>query len=425
MLGSRPSDRRRTRRRCRAALVLHRSVERQGDAHRRPAAGARSSTRRPLGRRLGRHRQGRPTDTARRSRHGRARPAQVLAAPVGIDTDGAGRARSRTAPSPSSTSAGTRPATGSRSGSRTRGSLDRPAEPRPRSTRRPAISTGRTALRRTSPRCPGSRSPTAAWPGRPRPARAARAAGSRSWPGPTSCRSGRERSRRRRRRRPLTAPRLTRRRCAADCAIGRSYGLRRLVRPRRLVVGSVLTAALALVALPGLAGSRAPNPLEPVPAVAFQPLTVPRTIAIDGFDRSRLDDAFVSAADGRRRDTTFDRAPDVAADSRPRSPPGRRVTLPARQPAGRGVRVAQPAAGTPKRSCRRRDLLRQRHDRDAPAARHGRHDLRPAAAASTARRQRLRAAEDEPGRRPVPPGLLRICGCPSWSGTTQVTVSVY
>jgi 3D (Asp-Asp-Asp) domain-containing protein len=37
----------------------------------------------------------------------------------------------------------------------------------------------------------------------------------------------------------------------------------------------VLTAALALVALPGLAGSRAPSPIEPVPAGAFQQLTVP------------------------------------------------------------------------------------------------------------------------------------------------------
>ncbi len=36
----------------------------------------------------------------------------------------------------------------------------------------------------------------------------------------------------------------------------------------------MLTAALALVALPGLAGSRAPSPLEPVPAGAFQQLQI-------------------------------------------------------------------------------------------------------------------------------------------------------
>ena len=38
----------------------------------------------------------------------------------------------------------------------------------------------------------------------------------------------------------------------------------------------MLTAALALVALPGLAGSRAPSAVEPVPAGAFQPLLGPR-----------------------------------------------------------------------------------------------------------------------------------------------------
>lgn len=36
----------------------------------------------------------------------------------------------------------------------------------------------------------------------------------------------------------------------------------------------MLIAALALVALPGLAGSRVPSPLEPLPAGAFQPLSV-------------------------------------------------------------------------------------------------------------------------------------------------------
>ncbi len=36
----------------------------------------------------------------------------------------------------------------------------------------------------------------------------------------------------------------------------------------------MLTAALALVALPGLAGSRAPSPLEQVPVGAFQPLSI-------------------------------------------------------------------------------------------------------------------------------------------------------
>ena len=74
------------------------------------------------------------------------------------------------------------------------------------------------------------------------------------------------------------------------CAAGAAwpcYGLG-LVRPNRLVVGSVLTAALALVALPGLAGSRVPSPIEPVPAGAFQQLTI---LA----DRSAIDGSIAAA----------------------------------------------------------------------------------------------------------------------------------
>lgn len=46
------------------------------------------------------------------------------------------------------------------------------------------------------------------------------------------------------------------------------------MRPRTLVAGAVLTAALALVALPGLAGSRTPSPDQTVPAAAFQALRI-------------------------------------------------------------------------------------------------------------------------------------------------------
>src|SRR3954470_19489061 len=67
-----------------------------------------------------------------------------------------------------------------------------------------------------------------------------------------------------------------------------------LVRPPRLVVGSVLTAALALVALPGLAGSRAPSPIEPLPAGAFQQFTVPANASRSTASISSLDAAFVS-----------------------------------------------------------------------------------------------------------------------------------
>lgn len=62
----------------------------------------------------------------------------------------------------------------------------------------------------------------------------------------------------------------------------------------------MLIAALALVALPGLAGSRVPSPLEPIPVSAFQPLSVPAnsarsTVRIDPLDAAHLSAGAVGA----------------------------------------------------------------------------------------------------------------------------------
>ena len=57
----------------------------------------------------------------------------------------------------------------------------------------------------------------------------------------------------------------------------------------------MLTAALTLGALPGLAGSRAPSPLEPIPAGAFQPLTVMANGSRPMVSIGSLDAAFESA----------------------------------------------------------------------------------------------------------------------------------
>ena len=184
----------------RPRVVLPRSGERQGDRHRRPAAGARSSTRTTTGRSTwdGTVKVD-PDSTARRCpATGVARPPRlhaIAAASPPTAPAAVGRRRRR---SPSSTSAGTRPARGSRSGSPTR------------ATRRSAGSASSTSTRSTgdldrphgAPQdvtgaARASRSPTAVSPGRPRPARTARAAGSRSWPGPTTASGGRERPGRR------------------------------------------------------------------------------------------------------------------------------------------------------------------------------------------------------------------------------------
>jgi hypothetical protein len=61
----------------------------------------------------------------------------------------------------------------------------------------------------------------------------------------------------------------------------------------------VLTAALALVALPGLAGSRVTSPIDPIPASAFQQLTAPaktRSIVSVGFDGAHVSANALTAA---------------------------------------------------------------------------------------------------------------------------------
>ena len=57
----------------------------------------------------------------------------------------------------------------------------------------------------------------------------------------------------------------------------------------------MLTAALALAALPGLTGSRTPSSLEPVPAGAFQQLTIPADDPTSTTSIGPLDAAHVSA----------------------------------------------------------------------------------------------------------------------------------
>src|SRR6478735_8573466 len=52
-----------------------------------------------------------------------------------------------------------------------------------------------------------------------------------------------------------------------------------IVRPTRLVAGAALTAALALAALPGIAGSAGPTPASAVDPAAFQSVQVPAIVA--------------------------------------------------------------------------------------------------------------------------------------------------
>jgi hypothetical protein len=184
----------------------------------------------------------------------------------------------------------------------------------------------------------------------------------------------------------------------------------------------VLTAALALVALPGLAGSRAPSPIEQVPAAAFQQLTIPANDSRSTASIGPLDDAFLSAGA-------------IAADSTIIEP----HVLPASAPASR-PKFDQPKA--PASSVRKGALSATVHG--AP-----KYSLSGGATfydfGTTAMRLPrgtvvkicgdggciVRVVNDygpQKKSRVVDlyrPDFFAICGCPSWSGTTQVTVYVY
>jgi hypothetical protein len=175
----------------------------------------------------------------------------------------------------------------------------------------------------------------------------------------------------------------------------------------------VLTAALALVALPGLAGSHATTAPEPLPAGAFQPLLLPATGASSPLAPVLLDARFGS-------DGAVD-ASDVFVE------PG---ADPINAPVARSA-VDQPEPGATE-------------ERQPP-----RYTLSGVAtfyhAGSTAMRLPrgtlvvicgdggcIERVIDDYG--PISEARLvdlyvgdffEICGCPSWSGVTEVTVSVY
>ncbi|HET9346339.1 MAG TPA: hypothetical protein VFO05_11635 [Candidatus Limnocylindrales bacterium] len=185
------------------------------------------------------------------------------------------------------------------------------------------------------------------------------------------------------------------------------------MRPTRLVASAALTAALALVALPGLAGSRSPSPESVVDPAAFQPISIPANAAVRPLPVAPLDASGASAA---RVDaaTTF-----VIPGSEPERVVGRPTV---RQPAS-----AAGSAQKPPRYTLRGVATFYHHGTTAMRLPRGTtviicgdggcierviSDYGPIA--GTNRIVDL-----------YTPDFFDICGCPSWSGTTWVTVSVY
>ena len=188
---------------------------------------------------------------------------------------------------------------------------------------------------------------------------------------------------------------------------------RRAVRPSRTVAVAALTAALALSALPGLAGSREPGSEQPTDAASFREL--------------------ILAAAGDRSIGTIS-APDPATASAGRLDPGAALLD---APAGLdGVPADRPAAAVPAVTAAwawkppRYTLSGYAtfYDHGTTAMRLPRGTIVVICGAAGCLDRVVNDYGPIKQTRVVDmyrPDFFRICGCGWWSGTTWVTVWVY
>lgn len=180
-----------------------------------------------------------------------------------------------------------------------------------------------------------------------------------------------------------------------------------------MVVGPVLTAALALVALPGLAGSRVPSAAESVPAGAFQPLLVPASDARSAITIAGLDGGYLSANYVHDASTFIEPGapPDTKAPSRTRTDQPDPASGSARKPArytltgqatfyDHGTTAMRLPAGTTVIICGAGGCIERVVNDYGP--------VNPSRIVDLYR-----------------PDFFEICACPSWSGVVDVTVYVY
>ncbi len=174
----------------------------------------------------------------------------------------------------------------------------------------------------------------------------------------------------------------------------------------------MLTAALALVALPGLGGSRVPSPIEPIPAGAFQQLSVQedsRTLPSIG----SLDGAHLSAG------SITAETPIVERGQARQPAPAARATL--NQPDAGPASIRKPAKTTLTGGA-------TFYDNGTTAMRLPRGTLVVICGKGGCIERVVNDYGPQKPSRVVDlyrPDFFTVCGCPSWSGTTTVTVYIY
>ena len=183
----------------------------------------------------------------------------------------------------------------------------------------------------------------------------------------------------------------------------------------------MLTAALALVALPGLVGSRAISPIDTVPASAFQQFSILANDPGSTLPVGRLDVAHLSAGTvGVETRILEPGAPAVVARGRPRID----------QPSAGASSVSKGALsaslpGKPKYSVSGGATF---YDHGTTAMRLPRGTIVKICGKGGCIVRVVNDYGPQKKSRVVDlyrPDFFVVCGCPSWSGTTQVTVYVY
>ena len=185
------------------------------------------------------------------------------------------------------------------------------------------------------------------------------------------------------------------------------------MRPTWLVVGSVLTATLALVALPGLGGTRVPSPIEPIPVSAFQSFSIPA-------DSSR------STVSIGPLDATYTAAGSVGADAQfiePGTAPRTGTTHRAKhgQPDPSATSVQKPPRYT-------LTGVATFYNNGTTAMRLPRGTVIIVCGAGGCVERVVNDYGPQSTSRIIDlyePDFFAVCGCASYSGTTTVTVSVY
>ncbi len=184
----------------------------------------------------------------------------------------------------------------------------------------------------------------------------------------------------------------------------------------------MLTAALALVALPGLVGSRAPSPMEAVPASAFQQLSILAKAPGSVPSIAPLDAAHVSAGTIDAQTRILEPGglvADVAAN-RPTTQQPRTGASSVRKGA-----LSAPLPGRPRYSLSGGATF---YDNGTTAMRLPRGTIVKICGKGGCIVRVVNDYGPQKKSRVVDlyrPDFFAICGCPSWAGTTQVTVYVY